>query len=69
MTNQTAICAITNKPCPSPHIECSRCSKVREAKLPDWAKAQLLENRKQHIETLELPLEEFIAKLGAIALN
>jgi len=66
MTNQTAICAITNKPCPSPHIECSRCSKTREAKLPDWAKEQLLKNKKQHIQTLELPLEEFIAKLGAI---
>ena len=69
MTKQTAICAITNQPCPTPRTECHYCSHSRDAKLPDWAKEQLLENRQQHIETLELPLEEFIAKLGAVALN
>jgi len=69
MTNQTAICAITNKPCPTPRTECHYCSHSRDAKLPDWAKTQLHKNRQQHIETLELPLEEFLAKLGAIALN
>lgn len=69
MTKQTAICAITNQSCPTPRTECCKCSHSREAKLPDWAKEQLLENRQQHIETLELPLEEFIAKLGAVSLN
>jgi len=69
MTNQTAICSITNQPCTTPNTECSRCPHSKDAKLPDWAKEQLLENRQQHIETLELPLEEFIAKLGAVALN
>jgi len=69
MTKSTAICAITNQPCPTPRTECCKCSCAREAKLPDWAKTQLHKNRQQHIETLELPLEEFLAKLGAIALN
>ena len=69
MTKQTAICAITNQPCPTPRTECCKCSRARDVKLPDWAKAQLHKNRQQHIETLELPLEEFLAKLGAIALN
>ena len=69
MTKSTVICAITNKPCSTPHIECDKCSRSREATPNDWAKAQLHKNRQQHIETLELPLEEFIAKLGAVALN
>ena len=69
MTKQTAICAITNEPCPIPHTECGKCSRSRDVKLPDWAKAQLLENRQQHIETLELPFEDFMKKLGAISLN
>ena len=69
MTKQTAICAITNRPCPTPHIECDKCSRSRNVKLPDCAKTQLLENRKQHLETLELPLEDFMKKLDAIALN
>ena len=69
MTNQTTICAITNKPCPTPRLECDKCSQSREATPNDWAKAQLYKNRQQHIETLELPLEEFLSKLGAIALD
>lgn len=69
MTKSTAICAITNQPCPTPRIECCKCSHSREAKITDWTKARLHKNRQQHIETLELPLEEFIAKLGAVSLN
>lgn len=69
MTKSTVICAITNQPCPTPRTECCKCSHSREAKITDWTKAQLHKNRKQYIETLELPLEEFLDKLGAIALN
>ena len=69
MTKPTAICTITNQPCPTPRTECSKCSRSRDAKLPDWFKEQLLENRQQHIETLELPLEEFLSKLGAVELT
>ena len=69
MTRQTAICAITNQPCPTPRIECSKCSRSRDAKITDWTKAQLHKNRQQYIETLEMALEDFMKKLGAIALN
>ena len=69
MTNQTAICAITNKPCPTPRLECCKCSHSREAKITDWTKAQLHKNRQQRIETLEMALEEFMEKLGAITLD
>ena len=69
MTKRTVICAITNKPCPTPHIECDKCPRSREATPNDWAKAQLHKNRLQRIESLEMPLEDFMKKLGAIALN
>ena len=69
MTKSTAICAITNKPCPTPHIECDKCSQSREATPNDWAKAQLHKNRQQRIETLEMALEDFMKKLGAIPLD
>ena len=69
MTNQTAICAITNKPCPTPRTECCKCSISREAKITDWTKAQLHKNRQQRVETLEMALEDFMKKLGAITLD
>lgn len=69
MTKSTVICAITNKPCPTPRTECCKCSCSRDAKLPDWAKVQLHKNRQQRIETLEMALEDFMKKLGAITLD
>lgn len=69
MINQTVICAITNQLCPTPRIECCKCSHSRDAKLPDWAKAQLHKNRQQRVETLEMALEDFMKKLGAITLD
>ena len=69
MTRQTAICAITNQPCPTPRIECSKCSRSRDAKITDWTKAQLHKNRQQRVETLEMALEDFMKKLGAITLD
>lgn len=69
MTNQTAICAITNQPCPTPRLECCKCPTSRDAKITDWTKAQLHKNRQQRVETLEMALEEFMKKLGAISLN
>jgi hypothetical protein len=69
ITKQTVICAITNKPCPTPRTECCRCSTSRDAKLSDWTKKQLLENRQQYIESLQMSLEDFMKKLRAIELN
>lgn len=69
ITKQTVICAITNQPCPTPRTECCKCSTSRDAKLSDWTKAQLHKNRQQYIETLKMSLEDFMKKLGAIALN
>lgn len=69
MTKQTVMCAITNKPCPTPRTECHYCSTSRDAKLSDWAKIRLLENRQQYIERLKMSLDDFMKKLGAIKLD